>query len=184
MRLNCMEDSKKIRFELKQLGFIFNGFKSFNQLCPVGSIDLLDGKSIKFNNSDGALWHKSKQLIENDFVIGFVLKFKKYPTFFKTEMKNFERTPAKASMSIIFQNSQEIVPNSHENPSNVRSLDEYLSIDFGFISNEKQTEFSSFLKIVAFDSKKNNKPVLLGTLQLKKINFNDENPYHVKISYK
>jgi hypothetical protein len=53
-------------------------------LCPVGNIDLIDGKAVRFNGSDCALWHKTKQLVENDFHMGFVFKFKKYPKFFKT----------------------------------------------------------------------------------------------------
>lgn len=62
-RLKCDEDSKKIIFELRPLGFHFQGFRTFNQLCPVGSIDLIDGKSVRFSGSDGALWHKTKQLV-------------------------------------------------------------------------------------------------------------------------
>lgn len=87
-RLNISEDVEKIRFDLRPLGFSFNGFKSFNHLCPVGNIDLIEGKSIKFNNSDGALWHKTKQIIENDFEIGFIFKFRKYSSFFKNEIRS------------------------------------------------------------------------------------------------
>jgi hypothetical protein len=70
---------------LKPLGFNFHGFKNFNQLCPVGNINLIDGKSIRFNGNggDGALWHKTKQLLENDFHVGVVFQFKKCLKFFK-----------------------------------------------------------------------------------------------------
>ena len=88
MRLNSFEDAKKISFELRPLGFNFHGFRTFNQLCPVGNIDLIDGKAVRFNGSDGALWHKSKQLVENDFHMGFVFRFKKYPKFFKSDYLN------------------------------------------------------------------------------------------------
>ena len=40
-RLNISDDVDKIRFDLRPLGFSFNGFKSFNHLCPVGNIDLI-----------------------------------------------------------------------------------------------------------------------------------------------
>lgn len=63
MRLNSFDDAKKIFFQLRPLGFNFHGFRTFNQLCPVGNIDLIDGKAVRFNGNDGALWHKSKQLV-------------------------------------------------------------------------------------------------------------------------
>ena len=66
-RLNIAEDADKIRFDLRPTGFNFTGFKSFNHLCPVGNIDLIEGKYIKFNSNDGGLWHKTKQIVEQDF---------------------------------------------------------------------------------------------------------------------
>lgn len=106
MRLNSFEDTKKIAFQLRPLGFNFHGFKTFNQLCPVGNIDLIDGKAVRFNGSDGALWHKTKQLVENDFHMGFVFKFKKYPKFFKSDTRQDARTNNKAVISVVIQNCQ------------------------------------------------------------------------------
>lgn len=88
MRLNSDhnsldEDSKKVSFELRPFGFKFDSFKTFNHLCPVGNIDLVDGKSVKFNSSDGALWCKSKQNVENGFTMSVTFKFRKNPRFFK-----------------------------------------------------------------------------------------------------
>ena len=145
---------------------------------------MVEGKSIKFNNSDGALWYKTKQIVENDFEVGIVFRFRKYASFFKNETKLIEKTPIKAGMSLVFQNCQEVSHNSHTNPSNIKFLDEFISIDFGFISNEKHTEFSSYVHVVGYDLKKNNKPISLGKKQLQNINLHDETPYHMKIIYK
>ena len=87
-------------------------------------------------------------------------------------------------MSIVLQNQQEVSHNSHINLSNIRLLDEFISIDFGFISNKKQNSYGSFIHVVAYDSKKNSKPISLGQKQLQNINFNEEKPYDLKISYK
>ena len=76
-------------------------------------------------------------------------------------------------ISVVLQNSQEVSPNSHANPHNLRFLDEYITIDIGFISNEKQTEFASFMKIVAVNQKNGGKPMLLANTQLKKLNLHD-----------
>ena len=124
MRLNSFEDSKKVSFELRPLGFKIDGFRTFNHLCPVGNIDLIDGKSIRFNGSDGAVWHKTKQLVENDFHMGCLFRFKKYPRYFK-EIKLEENKPniPKAVLSIVLQNSQEVSPNSHANPHSLNFLD-------------------------------------------------------------
>lgn len=122
MRLNTFEDAKRVSFDLKPLGFNFHGFKNFSQLCPVGNINLIDGKALRFNGSECALWHKTKQLLENDFHISFVFQFKKYPKFFKIEPKDLNHSATRAILSLVIQNAQEVLQNSHSNPSNLRLL--------------------------------------------------------------
>ena len=41
IRLNNMEDAKRVSFEIKALGFSYIGFKNFVNICPVGNIDLV-----------------------------------------------------------------------------------------------------------------------------------------------
>lgn len=112
-----------------------DSFRTFNHLCPVGNIDLIDGKSIRFNGGKGAVWHKTKQLVENDFHMGCLFRFKKYASYFRETASEKTRNVSKAVISFVVQSSQEISPNSHANPDSFNSLDEYLTIDIGFISN-------------------------------------------------
>ena len=58
-----MEDAKRVSFEIKPLGFAYVGFKNFLNLCPVGNIDLVEGKFVRFSASGGALWHRTKQIV-------------------------------------------------------------------------------------------------------------------------
>lgn len=62
MRLDSFEDAKIISFELKQLGFIYLGFRHISNLCLVGNLHLIDSKNMRFNGI-GSLWHKTKQLV-------------------------------------------------------------------------------------------------------------------------
>lgn len=103
------EDTKKVSFELRPSGFSFESFRTFNHLCPVGNIDLVDGKAVKFNGNDGALWCKSKQNVENDFSMGILFKFKKNSRFFRSAYEpgmRSDRNISKAVISIVIQNDQ------------------------------------------------------------------------------
>lgn len=84
IRLNNPEDAKRIYYEIKPLGFTYNGFKNFLNVCPVGNIDLVEGKFIRFSASGGAIWHRTKQIVENSFKVTFTIAFKKSKSIFKT----------------------------------------------------------------------------------------------------
>lgn len=70
-------------FEIKALGFSYIGFKNFINICPVGNIDLVEGKYIRFTSSEGGIWHRTKQIVENNFTIIYSLSFKKTKSIFK-----------------------------------------------------------------------------------------------------
>lgn len=56
--------------------------------------------------------------------MGFVFRFKKYPKFFRSDIKqDMSRNVSKAVISIVIQNCQEVLPNSHTNPHNLRFLE-------------------------------------------------------------
>lgn len=88
IRLNNLEDAKRVYYEIKPLGFEFHGFKNFVNVCPVGNIDLVEGKFIRFTASGGAIWHRTKQIVENNFTINYTLCFKKCKSVFKTRKDN------------------------------------------------------------------------------------------------
>jgi len=72
-----------VSFEIKALGFSYIGFKNFINICPVGNIDLVEGKYIRFTSSEGGIWHRTKQIVENNFTIIYSLSFKKTKSIFK-----------------------------------------------------------------------------------------------------
>ena len=41
IRLGQPEETKRVNFEMKALGFSYIGFKNFVNICPVGNIDLV-----------------------------------------------------------------------------------------------------------------------------------------------
>ncbi len=100
-------------------------------LCPVGNIDLVEGKFVRFSASGGALWHRTKQIVENNFTVTFAISFKKSKTVFKTK-KEDERDKFSNMVSLVFQNSRDISTSFHENPSSLAKIPEYLSINIGY----------------------------------------------------
>ena len=52
-------------------------------ICPVGSIDLVEGKYIRFASSGGGVWHRTKQVVENNFNIIFSVAFKRSKSMFR-----------------------------------------------------------------------------------------------------
>lgn len=75
-RISPLEDVKRLSFEVKQLGFAYLGFKNFINICPVGNVDLIEGLCVRLSSAGGAIWHRSKQAVENDFTILYSLRFK------------------------------------------------------------------------------------------------------------
>ncbi len=59
------------------MGFSYSTFKNFVNLCPVGNVDLLEGKSIRFNSTGSAIWNRSKQVLESNFTMIYSLNFKR-----------------------------------------------------------------------------------------------------------
>lgn len=121
MRLNEHEDAKRISFQLKALGFSYVGFKNFINICPVGNIDLVEGKYIRFSNSGGGIWHRTKQVVENNFTIMFSLSFKRGKTMFKTRRQDLKEKIS-SIISLVIQNNKDVSPSFHENPSTLSKL--------------------------------------------------------------
>jgi hypothetical protein len=53
-------------------------------MCPVGNIDLIEGRFIRFSSSGGAIWHRTKQIVEHNFTVMYTLSYKKSKNVFKT----------------------------------------------------------------------------------------------------
>lgn len=78
----------------------------------MGNIDLLEGKYVRFSASGGALWHRSKQIVENNFTVLFSVSFKKNRGVFKT--RKVELSERKSNIiSLVIQNSKDISPSFH-----------------------------------------------------------------------
>jgi hypothetical protein len=112
------------------MGFSYVGFKNFVNICPVGNIDLVEGKHIRFSSSGGGIWHRTKQVVENNFTIHFSLSFKKSERMFR--LKRDELKVPVSMISLVIQNHKDISPTTHENPASLAKINEYVAINVGY----------------------------------------------------
>jgi hypothetical protein len=181
MRISQPEEAKRVSFELKPLGFSYVGFKNFVNICPVGNIDLVEGKFIRFSSSGGGIWHRSKQVVENNFSILFTVSFKRSKTMFRVRRDDLKHPLS--IISLVIQNQKDISSAMHENPASLAKINEYVAINVGYRYSQNEKNYESLIYVTYKNEKKYAKEVEICKLIPKKINFMDEGVYFVKVVY-
>ena len=157
IRLGEHEDIKRLQFELKPMGFSYSTFKNFVNLCPAGSVDLLEGKSIRFNSTGSAIWNRSKQIIESNFTMVYSFNFKKIK---QISMANKIKSSEPTYFNLVLQNCKEISGSIHHNPAFMIRIGQYVAVKIGFEYSEKEKNYVSSMLLVARDSRNNEKEQL------------------------
>ena len=108
---------------------MYIGFKHISTLCLVGNLHLIDSKHIRFNGI-GALWQKTKQLIEADFNMIFSFGFKRASQKTTIENKSAHKIKKSALNLVIHNNSKDLASRVHDAPINLQEITEYACIRF------------------------------------------------------
>jgi hypothetical protein len=101
---------------------------------------------VRFSSSGGALWHRSKQIVENNFTVIFGISFKKSRSVFRTRKDNLGEKKSNI-ISFVIQNSKDISPSFHENPASLAKINEYIAINIGYRYSEADKNYESLAEV-------------------------------------